>query len=350
MKSSAVASESAAEGAAAGILEQEGTAAEALIAGFLAAAAARPGVLWAPLQALIAGPATFARAFDGRARQPGLGLPRPRGAVDAGSIPLAARVAAPASLGALALLHAYDATVSFERLAGPALDYAEGVGAVERRALLAKVARLGPGALRAPAVLRPLLAAAGRTEGGLLSEKDLAEVRPESALPREVQLAGDRSALISPWPSPEAPGRPVEVIAVADARGVLGVLGYAPDDDGLLVPELGLALTRDAVVVRRGIPRMAPGEVLPGSAPLAIALAGKLAFMVLGVRSSTPLSAADLACIWPASALTGNQSLALAHERAGRALAVGLVRSSKSAQVQKLAIPAGVMPRRPEGP
>jgi gamma-glutamyltranspeptidase/glutathione hydrolase len=340
VRSSAVASEPAAERAAAAILDEEGTAAEALIAGFLAASAARPGVLWSPLQVLIAGPGTFARAFDGRARQPGLGLPRPRGVMATASVPTAAHVAAPASLGALALLHAYDATISFQRLARPALEYAKGAGGAERRALLTKVARLGPQALRAPAVLRALLAVAGRTEGGLLSEKDLAEVRPESALPREVRLGGDRSALVVPWPSPQASHRPVEVIVVADARGVLGVLGYAPDDDGVAVPELGLTLPRDAVVVRRGIPRVAPGEVLPAPAPLAIALSGKLAFMALGVRSSTPLSAADLAAIWPEGTVTGNKSLAAARERAGGALAVGLVRTLKSPQVQKLALPA----------
>jgi hypothetical protein len=130
------------------------------------------------------------------------------------------------------------------------------------------------------------------------------------------------------------------VIVAADARGVLGVLGYAPDDEGIPVPELGLALTRDAVVVRRGIPRMAPGEVLPAAAPLAIALSGKLAFMALGVRSSTPLSAADLAAIWPEGPITGNKAIASARERAGGALAVGLVRSSASPQVQKLSLPA----------
>jgi hypothetical protein len=350
VKSSAVASEPAAERAAASILEQEGSAAEALIAGFLAAAAARPGVLWSPLQALIAGPGTFARAFDGRARQPGRGLPRPRGVLDAASVPIAAHVATPASLGALALLHAYDPTLSFQQLAQPALDDAKGAGATERRALLAKVARLGPAALRAPAVLRPLLAVAGRTEGGLLSERDLAEVRPESALPREVSLAGDRSALVMPWPAGQTPHRPVELIVAADARGVLGVLGYAPDDDGVPVPELGLALTRDAVVVRRGVPRVAPGEVLPAPAPLVIALAGKLAFMALGVRSSTPLSAADLAAIWPEGTLTANRSLALAQGRAAGALALGVVRSSEGSEAQKLSLPARTQESREGGP
>lgn len=345
MKSTAVASEPAAERACAAILAEEGTVAEALIAGFLAASAARPGVLWSPLHALIAGPGTFARAFDGRARQPGLGLPRPRGVVPAGSIPAGAHVAAPASLGALALLHAYDATLSFQRLARPALEEAKGAGAKERRALLSKVARLGPAALRAPAILRPLLAVAGRTEGGLLSEQDLAEVRPESALPREVPLGDDRSALVTPWPAPGEPGRPVDVIVAADGRGVLGVLGYAPDDDGVPVPELGLALCRDAVVVRRGVPRVAPGEVLPAQAPLAIALSGKLAFMALGVRSPLPLSTADLQAIWPDGTVPANRSLAAAQDRAGGGTAVGIVRSTDGTEVQKLVLPARVVTR-----
>jgi hypothetical protein len=340
VRSSAVASEPAAEQAAAAILDEEGTAGEALIAGFLAAAATRPSALWSPVQVLVAGPGTFARAFDGRARQPGLGLPRPRGVVDMAAVPAAARVAAPASLGALAVLHAYDATLSFQRLAGPALELAKGEGAAGRRTLLAKVARLGPAALRAPAVLRALLAVAGRAEGGLLSERDLAEVRPASAAPREVGLGGDRSAWVFPWPAPAAPQRPVEVIVAADGRGVLGVLGYAPDDDGLPVPELGLVLTRDAVVVRRGVPRVSPGEVLPAPAPLAIATAEKLAFMAVGVRSRTPLSAADLSVIWPEGAMTGSKALAAARARAGGALAVGLVRSRKNQEVQKLALPA----------
>jgi hypothetical protein len=188
--------------------------------------------------------------------------------------------------------------------------------------------------------LRALLGAAGRTEGGLLTEKDLAETRPESALPREVSLHGDRSALITPWPAPAEPHRTVEAIAVADARGVFGLLGYAPDDDGLVVPELGIALARDAVVVRRGVPRVAPGEILPAPAPLAIALSGKLAFMALAVRSPLPFNAADLAAIWQGEAMTGNKSLTLAHERRGGALAIGLVRSPKGTTVQKLSIPA----------
>jgi hypothetical protein len=59
----ASASDPAAEDAASRILKLGGTAGEALIAGFLCAAAGRPGVLLAPLQAMLAGPGVGVRAF-----------------------------------------------------------------------------------------------------------------------------------------------------------------------------------------------------------------------------------------------------------------------------------------------
>jgi hypothetical protein len=99
-------------------------------------------------------------------------------------------------------------------------------------------------------------------------------------------------------------------------------------------------LTRDAVVVRRGVPRVAPGEVLPAPAPFAIAMSGRLGFMAIGIRSRTPLSAADLTAIWPEGAVMGSKALAVAQGRAGGALTVGLVRSRKNHDVQRLALPA----------
>jgi hypothetical protein len=132
----------------------------------------------------------------------------------------------------------------------------------------------------------------------------------------------------------------VEVIVAADARGALGVLGYAPDDDGIPVPELGLVLTRDAVVVRRGIPRVSPGEMLPAPAPFAIAVSGNVPFMALGIRSQRALSADDLSAIWPKGAMMGTKAVATARDRAGGALAVGLIRSQRGQEVQKLVLPA----------
>lgn len=333
MRFAAVASEPAAAEAATRILGEAGTAADALIAGFLAAAAARPSVLFAPVQALLAGPGVGARAFDGRARQPGLGLPRPRGAVADQPIPDAARVAAPASLGLLALLHAHDGKLAFHRLAAPAVELAGDIGAVARAALLGRIGRRGASALREAVTARPLLALAGRAEGGLLSERDLGETRPESSAPRENDMGG-RRALLVPWPAPEASQRIVEVIAVADAHGVLGALAYSPDDEGIAVPDLGVTLPRDASVVRRGIPRLAPGEPIPSPAPIALALSDERLVMALGVHASVPMSLPELSEAW-AKTSAAAKLLRAARDAARGERAFAVLRS-ETQQVRKL--------------
>ncbi len=336
MKSGAVASDSSAENAAQRVLKEGGTASDALIAGFLAAAAVRPGVLLAPVQILVAGPGVGPRAFDGRSRQPGLGLPRPRGYVKGQTVPNAAHVAAPASLGVLALVHAYDSELPLQRLAEPAVELARAGGFAERRKLLAQVGQIGPSALRESAFARPLLAVAGRAEGGLLSEEDLAGVRPESAAPREIDLGASRRALVVPWPSPEAPQRRVEILVTADGRGVLGVLAYAPDEEGVPVPELGLTLPREAIHVRRGIPRVRPGEPIPSPAPIAIGLADHVAFMALGVGSTAPFAAAALSSAWSDPHAAAAKLLAGARDAAGGGAALALLRSPDTGQIQEL--------------
>jgi hypothetical protein len=204
--------------------------------------------------------------------------------------------------------------------------------------VLAKVSQAGPSALRESLVARPLLAAAGRASGGLLSEEDLAEVRPESALPREAGFGARRRALVAPWSAPEAPHRLVEFVAVADAAGVMAVLGYSPDDGGVAVPELGLTLARDAIVVRRGIPRVTPGEPLPSPCPIAIGLDDHVAFIALGVRSGTPLDVGAMRHPWSDRAATGATLLAGAAQAAGGDAAGAVLRSAETGQVQKLSL------------
>jgi gamma-glutamyltranspeptidase/glutathione hydrolase len=333
VKFAAVASEPVAAQVAHQILSEAGTVADALIAGFLAAAAARPSVLLSPVQALLAGPGVGSRAFDGRARQPGLGLPRPRGVASGQRVPDAARVAVPASLGLLALLHAHDGKTSFQRLTEPAVEYAAEIGAESRSALLDRIGRRGPSALREAITARPLLALAGRAEGGLLSERDLSEVRPQSRVPREIET-GDRRALLVPWPAPDAQHRLVEVIAAADARGVLAALAYSPDDEGVEVSELGLTLSRDAAVVQRGVVRVQPGEPIPCPAPIVLALFDMRVTMALGIRASQAVSAADLLEGWSKTSAAAKLLLA-ARAAAGGERAFGVLRS-ETQQVRKL--------------
>ena len=336
MKPAAAASESIAEEAALRILTASGAAGDALVAGFLAASAARPGALFGPLQILIAGPGVGSRAFDGRPRQPGLGSPRPRGFIKGQPIPEAARVATPASLGALALLHAHAGVLPFERLADAGVEHARAIGAKERADALANVGRLGASALSEPRLARPILAVSDRAEGGLLSERDLADVRPDMAAPRDVPLAANRRVLLVPWALPETAHRIAETLAVVDARGVLGVLAYCPDDEGLRVPELGLSLPRDAVLVRRGIPRMSPGEPLPCPCAVALGVLDERPFLAMGARSSTNLSAAGLLPAWGEPVASAFALLAAARVAAQSAYAVAVVRSHESDEAAKL--------------
>ena len=233
-------------------------------------------------------------------------------------------------------MHAYAGRLSLRRLAAPALERSRALGARERGHVIAKVSRSGPAALREAGVLRPLLAAAGRAVGGLLSQEDLLEARPESAAPRETKFAGGRCALVSPWPAPAEPRRVNEFVAVVDASGLVAVLCYAPDDDGLPVPELGVTLPRDAIVVRRGVPRVTPGEPLPSPAPIALGLDDHTAFIALGVRSATPVDVSSMRAIWSDRTSNGAALVASAIAAAGGEGGGGVLRSAETGDVQKL--------------
>jgi hypothetical protein len=338
VKAIAASSEPVAEEAANQVLKQSGTAGDALIAGFLAAAGARPGVLLSPIQILLAGPGVGVRAFDGRCRQPGSGIRRPRGFVRGQEVPDAAYAAVPASLGALALLHAHHGELTFERLAEGGVESARSLGARDREAFISRIGQLGPSALAEGATVRRLLAVVGRAHGGLLTESDLADVRPETSRPREAEVSAARHLLFTPWSSPEAPHRLVEVIASIDVRGVLGVLAYSPDDEGVPVPELGVSLSRDAVVVRRGIPRVLPGEPIPCPAPILIVCDDQVPFLALGVKAARPLSFGGLSSAWSDVAASGSALLGSAREAAEGESAFGVLRSLTSEQAQRLAV------------
>lgn len=284
--------------AATNALADGGTAIDAVTAGFLAAAAERAGVLLSPVQILVAGPGVGTRAFDGRMRQPGLGAPRPRGFVRGKPIPPAAFAGAPASLAALAVAHAHDSALGLGRLCRPAIESARDRSADGRAGVIAKFSMHGAAALRESSVARALIAAAGRVPGGLLTEEDLTAVRPASEAPRELgPLRANRRVLLPPWQGLlGTAGRLCEIIAAGDRRGVLAVLAYTPDDDGVPVPELGLTIPRDAVPVMRGIPRTSPGTPCPAPKPLGLVLEDSFPLIALGARSTQTPNEAE----WPA--------------------------------------------------
>ena len=285
----AATSEPRAEQALEQIVSSGGNAIDAVLGGFLAAAAARPGVLLGPVCAMVGGVGFGARLFDGRVCQPGREAARPRGFVEGDAIPDAARAAAPRSLATLALVHSYGAARPMSALSRPAITAAKKQQAPERAALLEAVSRQGALALVGSEALRALLRAAGPTAGGLLTEADLREARPGDEASSYVALA-EGLELAAPFARGEATRR-AEVIVAADGQGKVAALAFSPDDDGVAIPELGVTLARDAEPIRRGVPRVTPGTVRPMAGPLAIARrAGEGWFAALGVAGARALT------------------------------------------------------------
>jgi gamma-glutamyltranspeptidase/glutathione hydrolase len=246
-------------------LDGGGGAVDAVVAGFLAAAGRRAGVLLAPVVALVSGVGVGARAFDGRAAQPGRGARRPRGLGEGESPSPAAEVAAPRSLAVLALLHASRGRMALPALARDGAAAAAAAGAAGRARIIEAFGRGGVLVLRDPALRAALLEAGGALAGGALSEADLDEARPDEAAARESSLAAAQ-VLRAPWDS--GPGA-AEVILAADSRGVVAALSFQPGED-VPLETVQLAMGRAAVAVRRSVARLAPGSVLPAPAPIAL--------------------------------------------------------------------------------
>jgi gamma-glutamyltranspeptidase/glutathione hydrolase len=291
----AAASQHAAAEAADATLAGGAGAVDAVIAGFLGAAGAEPGVLFAPAVAIVAGFGAGARAFDGRAAQPGRGAPRPRGFVDDAAIPDGARVAAPRTLGMLALLHSYRGRSSFSALARAGVAAADSAGAKKRAAMVRKVGSAGVLALRAPEVVRALLAAGGPVAGGALTEADLAESAPAETDAAVTPIGDGLTAYTSPFAAPSDARGDAEVVVACDGRGVIAALAYVPAKGGVPLPDLELAMGRDAVPVRRGVTRVAPGTVLPMAAPIGIAVHTGTFAAAVGLPGRAALEAAALA-------------------------------------------------------
>ena len=296
----AVSSDAAAEEAAQATLADGGGSIDAVVAGFLGAAGARPDVLLCPTVVLLAGVGMGARCLDGRPLQPGRSNPRPRGFVDPAAIPPAARVAAPRSVAAIALLHAYGARKDMTALARRGAALAKAQGAQRRAELVAAVGRQGAQALRGGAALRGLLWASGRGAGGLLSEADLEQALPGDGSASTQPISAEATLALPPWSSNPEPAEPqpeasraqaTEVIVAVEAQGPVVVLSFSPDPGGVPVPELELSLPRDAAPVRRGVARITPGTVLPAAAPVGIlSRPAEGFFAALGLAGAAALS------------------------------------------------------------
>jgi gamma-glutamyltranspeptidase/glutathione hydrolase len=311
---------------AAGDALSRGNAVDAVVAGVLVAAAESPAVLLGPLQLLVAGAGAGLRAVDGRVRQPGLGVPRPRGLLSGESVPPAARVGVPVLPAALASVVASLGTATYRRVAGTAVEHARS-RCVERARILEEIARRGGAALNEEVVVSELVAAAGRAARGLLTRLDLASVRPELVACDERRL-GEPGLLMVPWRG-DAPQDAsfTEVVAAADSHGLLAIACYEDRPDGLPIPALGLVAPEMAAPVKRGEPRVRPGEPLPAPAPIALRIVRGIADLAVGLAESADGESSLGDVVRALLRVPGNTAAAaLAEVTDGRAVALVRVR------------------------
>jgi gamma-glutamyltranspeptidase/glutathione hydrolase len=327
----AAGSEAAGAAAAQAVVEAGGGAVDAVIAGFFGAAGAHPGVLFAPVVALVAGFGAGGRAFDGRPVQPGRGAARPRGFVGDAPIPDGARVAVPRSIAALMLLSTYRGRGRLGDLVKAGVAAAEGAGAKARAKLLRKVGSAGVLAMRAPELAEALLAAGGPVAGGALTLADLEEAAPGEAEATALAAGEGLTVYVPPF-APLADQGDAEVVVACDGRGVIAALAYTPAREGIPLPGFEVTLGRDAVPVRRGVTRLAPGTPLPAPAPLAIAAAPGGGFAAaVGLPGLVRIEAQDMAPL--ARGITLEAALAELREKVGGRAAVAVVSDGKTARV-----------------
>lgn len=337
----AIGSNKSAEQAASAALDNVGTAADAVIAGFFAHAGIEPGVLLAPAVALVAGVGAGARVIDGRPLQPGKGAPRPRGWKTEGEVPPAARIGAPRSLGVMTLLHASRGRTSMAQLAKPGVSAAENAGALARANLLRRFGASGQTVLRSDEFVGAMIAAAGPVVGGVLTAEDLETALPDDVPAKSTSVGEDTAVIGVPWDAPLGRFPEAEVILASDGRGIVVALAYVPArlDDGVLVPELGIALGKHAHPVRRGIPRTKPGTALDAPAPIAIAIrAGTAAAVAL--LGKTTVQAEALTGIFEAWSTDGRLEEVCAQTKARSVLA--LLRDARDARALRASEDAGL--------
>ncbi|MEZ4294960.1 MAG: hypothetical protein R3B70_08275 [Polyangiaceae bacterium] len=288
----ASASSGRAEAAAHDALAAGGSAVDAVIAGFFAAAGAEASVLLGSVAAIVANAGSGVRAFDGRPLQPGKGAARPRGFVEGAEVPDGARVAVPRAVPLVMLLHAYAGRSAIATLARHGAESAAEVDATRRARVLRGIGSGGAFGLRSEGVHDALLAAGNSLAGGSLTEADLDGVLSADGDALAVfRTDGESPGLVSAWPwctagaSDEDAGWSIDVVAAADSRGNMAALSYAHQPDGVPLPGVELSAPRVAVPVRRAVTRVTPGAELRAPAPIGVARFGRelsLAFGLVG--------------------------------------------------------------------
>jgi gamma-glutamyltranspeptidase/glutathione hydrolase len=265
--------------------EAPGTAIDAVVAGVLALAARSGGVLLGSGTILLGGTGEGLLAFDGRARQPGIGAARPRGFLGEREVPDAARIAAPLLPAALSLAHAGRGVRTRTALVRAGVAAAQALGKVDdaRIEALRAFGREGAAILLGGPIQEALLGQAARSLGGLLTREDLEALRPSDGKALTLDAQARRWA-IAPWAEglraglgattfaePAVSGGEIAIVAASDARGAVAIASVFVPSMSIHLGEMGLSVPPLARPVMRGVERVAPGSALPMAAPIGIA-------------------------------------------------------------------------------
>lgn len=275
----------------------EMNAVDAVVCGVLIAAARSSGVAMGSVQIAVGGAGTGFHAVDGRVRQPGFGVARPRGFESPLEVPAAARVAVPTFAPALAGVLGTFGTWTCTQAAGLAMPHAAGS---PRTAWLKLFAHRGGTLLVGTAIGDHLLSAGGRLAGGVVTADDLARATTDVHPLRAELLEGDSWLHTIPWGEPgEEDLSHAQVIAAVDGRGTFAVATFEDRQEGIYVDELGMHLPGLAVPVMRGVPRLRPGTTLGGRASQGVLVRGGVACAALGLSRGATLSLADVVAMLP---------------------------------------------------
>ncbi len=273
----------------------EMNAVDAVVAGVLIAAARSSGVAMGSVQVSVGGPGTGFHAIDGRVRQPGFGVARPRGFEDAREVPAAARVAVPTFAPALAGVLGTFGTWTCTQVSTLAMPHAAGS---PRTAWLKLFAHRGGSLLVGTAIGDCMQTAGGRLAGGVVTADDLARATTEVHALSPALIDDETWLHTVPWGEPgEENLAYAHVVAAVDGRGTFAVATFEDRQDGVYVEELGMHLPGLAVPVMRGVPRVRPGEVLGGRASQGIVVRGGVACMALGLARGAAISLVDAALL-----------------------------------------------------
>jgi hypothetical protein len=238
------------------------------IAGYLAVAGHHAGVLLSGAAILIHG-LGVSRAFDGRLRQPGVGVRRPRGFINGEPIPESAYVTAPQIIPAIYVALGYDEDRRNGELFKAALTNAKRSGSARRVALLNRVKELGARTFAEPSVHRHLLHVGAPAQGGQLGAKDF---EPSSVIDVPTVVAShktDKGASVTavdfPWPRAKGARANCEpgYVNAVDRRGMGVLICYERALAGVEVTELDLLAPLAASPTMRGVSRVPPGQALP---------------------------------------------------------------------------------------